>query len=82
MKTQKKKALNHHNKKLSLKKISLIFYTIFTIKSILMHNINTLSNLLIELLVYSCIGFGIYIATKNISITQFKEDFKLLFEND
>ena len=81
-KNKKKKALNHYIKKLSLKKISLIFYTIISIKSILMHNIVNLSDLLIELSVYLCIGIGLYISIKNVSIKQIREDFKLLFGND
>ena len=82
MKAQKKRPLNHYKKRIPLKKISLIFYTIISIKSILMHNIVNLSDLLVELSVYLCIGFGIHIVIKNVSIKQIREDFKLLFGND
>ena len=81
-KNKKKKALNHYIKKLSLKKNSLLFYTILSVKSILMHNIVNLSDLLVELSVYVCIGFGLYIVIKNVSIKQIREDFKFLFGND
>ena len=79
MKTQKKRPLNHHKKRIPLKKISLILYLILVIVSISNHKIDNLGTFLTELVVY--IGFAIMliIILKNMSIKQFKEEIKILF---
>ena len=80
MKPQKKKALNHHNKKLSLKKISPISYIIVAILSIMSHKIDSLSNLLAEITVYTSLAILLNTMLKNVSISKIMSDMKLLFD--
>ncbi len=79
MKAQKKKALNHHIKKLSLKKISMLLYIVISILSIMNHNIAHLSDLVLEIIVYTCLTLSLNTILKNVSIKQIIEEVKLLF---
>ncbi len=76
-----KKNHPHHEKVSSLiKMIILAFYTILAVLSILHHNINSIDSLIIELIVYTVLGLGLYTIIDNISLKSLKEGLKVLFD--
>ena len=80
-KKKKKKRTNPTTKKFSLiKKLTMSLYIVIAILSIINHKIDNWGTFITELVVY--IGFAIMliIMLKNVSIKQFKEEFKFLFE--
>ena len=79
MKAQKKRPLNHHKKRIPLKKISLILYLILVIMSIINHKIDNWGTFLTELVVYTGFAIMLDLILENISIKRIKEDIKLLF---
>ena len=78
MRNKKKRTLNH--KSPLVKKLTILLYIVITILSILNHRIDSLSDLLTETIVYTCLIIALNIMFKNISIKQIKEDIKLLFD--
>ena len=75
----KKKRTNHHKSSL-VKKIITGLYLIIVILSILNHKIDSFSNLLAEITVYTCLTISLNLMLENVSIKQIKEDIKLLFD--
>lgn len=65
-----------------VKKLTMLLYIVITILSILNHKIDSLSNLLTEITVYTCLAIMLNLILENVSIKQIRKDFKLLFEND
>ena len=80
MGNKKKNRPNYQKGSSLIKKIIFGLYIIIVILSILNHKIDNSGTFLTELVVY--IGFAIMliIILKNMSIKQFKEEFKILFE--
>ena len=80
MGNKKKNRPNYQKGSSLIKKIIFGLYIIIVILSILNHKIDNPGTFLTELVVY--IGFAIMliIILKNMSIKQFKEEFKILFE--
>lgn len=80
MSNKKKNRPNYQKGSSLIKKIIFGLYIIIVILSILNHKIDNWGTFITELVVY--IGFAIMliIMLKNVSIKQFKEDFKFLFE--
>lgn len=80
MKAQKKETSKSPKKRIPLKKISLTSYTIIAILSIMSHKIDSLSNLLAEITVYTSLVIMLNTMLKNASISKIRSDMKLLFD--
>lgn len=77
---ENKKKRTNHDKSSLIKKIITGLYLIITILSIMNHKIDSLSNLLAEITVYTCLTISLNLMLENVSIKQIKEDIKLLFD--
>ena len=80
MRNKKKNHPHHHKGSSLIKKIITGLYLIIAILSILNHKIDSLSNLLTEITVYTCLTISLNLMLENVSIKQIKEDIKLLFD--
>ncbi|MBQ7139944.1 MAG: hypothetical protein IJO32_00395 [Bacilli bacterium] len=79
MKNKKKRTL-YHKRNSFVKKITIIFYLIIAILSIMSHKIDSLSNLLAEITVYTSLAIMLNTMLKNVSISKIMSDMKLLFD--
>lgn len=77
MNNKKRTTLNHYKKGSSKIKIFMqILYILFAIMSIMAHNIQDLGHLLLEISIYTGLGFGINILTDDLSIKEIKAIFE------
>lgn len=62
-----------------VKKITMLLYIVIAILSILSHKIANLENLLLEIIVYTCLAFSLNLILENVSVKQIKKFIKVLF---
>lgn len=81
MNTQKKNSHNQQKVSSFVKKLTMLLYIVMAILSMLHHNIDSINNLITEVILYMILGLGVYMIVDSISIKNIKKNLNILFDD-
>ena len=81
MNTQKKNSHNQQKVSSFVKKLTMLLYIVMAILSMLHHNIDSINDLITEVILYVILGLGVYMIVDSISIKNIKKNLNILFDD-